>query len=209
MAKLFDKDGNEIEAFTPEELKTKQQEAVAEYLKTNPDKSTDLTAAQEKITALEKKLEEGNLTEGQKQRLLDDKKKAEDEKNDAVTKLTKDIEDLKGIVVGTPKKKGLEALSKGDKELREKLEAKYESLMKTGEYAQDEEGVMKALADAATLVNGSKPAPNFLDGMSGAGDRGSARSDENKTAETDNSKSMRKAMGITDKDVEQFAPKEA
>jgi len=32
MAKLFDANGNEVEAFTPEELKAKQDEAIAEHL---------------------------------------------------------------------------------------------------------------------------------------------------------------------------------
>lgn len=208
MAKLFDKDGNEVEAFTPEELESKKKEAMDEYLKANPDKSKDLDEATKKVAELQKQIDEGGMSEGQKQRLLDDKKKAEEEKNAVTETLTKEVAELRNAVIGMPKKKALDALSKGDKELRDKLEAKYDSLMKTGEYPQDEEGVLKAVSDAATLVNGSKPAPNFMDGVVGAGDAGAGQRHGTATTETDNSKAMRKTFGITDAEMEKHAPKQ-
>lgn len=207
MPKLFDKDGNEVDAFTADELKAKQEEAVAQYLKDNPDKSTELTEATQKITDLEKQLADGGMSEGQKQRLLKEKEDAEKQRDEATENLSKDIAKLKETVIGTPKKKALEALSKGDKEVRDKLEAKYDSLMKTGDYTEDEEGVLKAMSDAATLVNGTKPAPSFLDGVVGAGVRGESRGNESAPVETENSKAQRKVLGISDQDVEKHAPK--
>ena len=38
MAKFFDANGKEVEAFTAEELEAKKKEALDEYVKNNPDK---------------------------------------------------------------------------------------------------------------------------------------------------------------------------
>ncbi len=209
MAKLFDADGNEVEAFTADELKTKQDEAIQAYLKEHPDQSAALTEAQGKVTELEGKLREAGLTDGQKQRLI----KERDDATDAVKKLTEDftkqMTDFKTSVFDGFKKKGLDAASAGKTDVREKIAAKYESLMKTGDYPTTEEGIANAIREAATIVNGTRPAPNFMDGIVSVhgNERGGAGAEKGPVEESSNSKAMRAALGITDQQAEKFAPK--
>jgi hypothetical protein len=206
MAKLYDIDGNEVEAFTPEELKAKQDEAVAEHLKNNPDKSAELDKLRTELADATKKLEEaakgGN--DQQKARLRSEKEAAEAALKDVTDKLSGEINALKETFTAGTKNKIMNALTKGDKDLQAKIDLKYNSLMKTGDYPSTEEGIAQALSEAATLVTGSKPTPNFMDNISGAGDRGATQKPGEAKVETPNAKAMRNVLGITDKDAEKY-----
>lgn len=202
--KLLDKDGNEVEAFTEEELKEKQKEAIAEYVKSNPDKSAEFKKLQDDLAEATKKLDEGGMNDGQKERLKKAKEDAEAKLAENVTTLTKEISDLKENFVGGIKNKALDALSKKDPDVRAKIDLKYVSLMKTGDYKNDEAGITQALTEAATLVTGNKPAPNFMDNISGAGIRGDNQNNKGDVQETENSKNMRTVFGIKDADVKKY-----
>ena len=161
MAKLFDLNGKEVEAFTADELKSKQDEAVAEHLKNNPDKTAELTKLQAELDSAKKSLEDatkggGGASDQQKARLKEAKEAAETALKDTTDKFTNEINGLRETIVGGIKSKALAALSKGDKDLREKIELKYASLMKTGDYKNDEAGIAQAMAEAATIVTGNK-----------------------------------------------------
>ena len=207
MAKLYDVDGNEVEAYTADELKSKQEEAVAEHLKNNPDKSAELEKSKKDLEDATKKIEElgkgGN--DQQKARLKADKEEAEKALKDMTDKLTGEINTLKETFTAGTKNKVLTALTKGDKELTEKIDLKYKSLMKTGDYTNDEAGITQALTEAATLVTGAKPAPGFMDGISSAGDKGLPQRNTSKGPETENAKAMRSVLGISDKDAEKYS----
>lgn len=211
MAKLYDVDGNEVEAFTADELKTKQEEAVAEHLKNNPDKSAELDKAKKDLEEAEKKIKE--LGEGgndqQKARLKADKEAAQNALKEVTDKLTGEINTLKETFTAGTKNKVLTALTKGDKDLQEKIDLKYKSLMKTGDYTNDEVGITQALTEAATLVTGAKPAPGFMDGMTSAGDKGLPQKNSSKGPETENAKAMRSVLGISDKDAEKYGSVDA
>lgn len=208
MAKLFDENGKEVEAFTTDELKAKQDEAVAEHLKNNPDKSAEVTKLKtdlEEATNKLKEAEEGGMNEGQKARLKADKEAAEGKLAETVGSLTKEIADLKETFTNGTKTKVINALSKGDPDVKAKIELKYASLMKTGDYKLDEAGITQALSEAATLVTGNKPAPGFLDGMTGAGDKGNGGEQKGDVPETENAKAMRQALGIKDADAAKYS----
>ena len=214
MAKLFDLNGKEVEAFTADELKSKQDEAVAEHLKNNPDKTAELTKLQAELDSAKKSLEDatkggGGASDQQKARLKEAKEAAETALKDTTDKFTNEINGLRETIVGGIKSKALAALSKGDKDLREKIELKYASLMKTGDYKNDEAGIAQAMAEAATIVTGNKVAPSFMDNMSSAGDRGNNQKDLDKKPESENSKAMRSAFGITDKTAEKYGGQDA
>jgi len=210
MAKLFDAQGNEVEAFTPEELKAKQDEAIAEHLKNNPDKSGEVDKLKKDLDEATKKLkeaEDGGMSEGQKARLKAAKEEAEGKLTETVATLTKEIADLKETFTSGTKNKVLSALSKNDPDVKAKIELKYASLMKTGDYKSDEEGITQALTEAATLVIGSKPVPGFLDNISGAGERGAGGNPKGDVPESENSKAMRTALGIKDADAAKYEGK--
>lgn len=204
MAKLFDQDGNEVEAFTKDELEAQKKAALDQYLKDNPDKSGEFTKLQTQVTDLTTKLaeaEKNGMNEHQKNRLKADKEAAEAAVKDLKENFTRQITELKDTFFGSTKAKIVKALTKGDKDLTDKLELKAKSL--TG-YPDTEEGIAQKYQDAFILATGNKPAPNFMDNMGGAGDKGNSQQHNSATPETDNSKAMRAAFGITDKDAEKY-----
>lgn len=215
MAKLFDANGNEVEAYTEDELKAKQDEAVQNYLKENPDKSDELKTAQDALAVANNKLKEFEEGKGGGEETEDQKKQKErlkTERDEAlaaveeVTKtLTKEISDLKTNFIGGNKSKVLSKLAGGDAELLKKLETEYDGF--AGEANTEEEIVARA-SKAFTIVKGTAPAPNFMDGMSNGTDRGVDQQHGTATQETDNAKNMRKVFGITDQDAEKYAPKQ-
>jgi hypothetical protein len=212
MAKLFDEYGNPVEdhqAFTAEEVAALQKEAVDKYVAENPNKTAELAEAEKKVADLTKKLEEGGgMPDGQKRRLLDEKKVAEEALKEVTDKFMKEVTTLKENLFGSVKSRALNTLSRGNKESAEKIEAKYQSLMKTGEYPDSEEGIQRAMTDAATLVMGSRPAPGFLDNATNTGGMRGDGAGKDNAVESDNSIAMRKAFGISDEDAKKFTPKQ-
>lgn len=213
MAKLFDKDGNEVEAFTPDELEAKKKEALDEYIKNNPSKkeevdklTADLATATQKLKELE---EGGGDDDAQKKRLKDEKKAAEDALKTGLEGFRKEMDEFKNNFVTGHKTKVLDKLSGGDAELRKKIEFEYDQYSEGKKAPANEIEIQERLTKAYTLATGKAPTPNFMDGMGNAAPRGEGHnggSGNAKEPETDNSKAMRKALGITDKDVEQFGP---
>jgi DNA-directed RNA polymerase beta subunit len=212
MAQLFDENGVAVEAFTAEELKAKQEEAIAEHLKNNPDKSSEVSRLQTELADANAKLadaEKAGGNDGQKERLKAAKELAEEALKAGMSKFENEVRELRETITAGTKNKVLAALSKGDAAAKEKIELRYNSLMKTGDYKNDEAGITQALTDATTLVTGNKPAPSFMDNMSGAGERGAAQGGANAAPESENSKAMRAALGIKDADAAKYGNKPA
>lgn len=212
MAKLFDKDGNEVEAFTPEELEAKKKEALDNYIKENPVKKdeyeklkTDLDAAQTKL----KEFEAGGGDDAQKKRLKEAAENAKKALEEGMSGIRKEMDDFKSSFISGYKEKVLAKLSKGDPELRKKIELEYDQYNEGKKAPANEQELTERLVKATTIATGTKPAPNFMDGMNNAAPRGDGKnggSGETKEPETENSKAMRKAFGITDKEAEKYAP---
>lgn len=212
MAKLFDAEGNEVEAFTPEELEAKQKEAVDKYIAENPSKNEEYESAKKELDDAKKKLEEyeknneGN--DEQKKRLKNEKKEAEDAVKNLQENFKKEISELKEGIMKGHREKMLDTLSNGDPELRKKIEYEYDEYSKGKDTPVDEIEVKDRMAKAATLAMGQAPTPGLLDGISSAGQKGeeSYGGAKNQEPETENSKAIRKVLGITDKDVEVTKP---
>lgn len=190
MGKLYDADGNEVEAFTAGELKT----------------HPEMVKLQTALIEAEKKAAEGGkeMSEGQKTRLKQEAEAAKTALETFKTDMEKKMSDFQNSVFSGLKTKALNAFSKGDKDASEKINLKYESLMKTGEYTSDEAGITKAMADAATLVSGSRPAPNLMNNITSAGDRGENNPVNRGKEATEGEQALRKPLGITDEDVKKY-----
>ena len=147
------------------------------------------------------------LTEDQKKRLKEKKESAETKLAEAEEKLGKKIIDLENRIFGGHKKR-LIAKASEDEETRTKISDKVDTLMKTDDYPNDEEGIGKAVSDAILVVTGAKPKPGFLDGATSAGDRGDEQKPGDGKTESEESKLQRKALNISDKDREEFGEKE-
>ncbi len=216
MAKLFDKDGNEVEAFTPEELEAKKKEAIDEYVKNNPDKGTELTAAQTALKEAQDKLKEfeegGGDDDAQKKRLKAEKKTAEDALKTAVEGLTKQMNDMQTNFLAGHKTKMLEKLSGGDPEKKKKIEFEFDQYNEGKKAPANEVELAERMAKAATLATGAAVTPNFMDGMSSAGQRGDSQNGGGgkvQVEESENAKAQRKAFGISDEDAKKFGPESA
>lgn len=213
MAKLFDKDGNEVEAFTPEELAVKQKEAVDEYIKKNPDKGGELTKAQQDLKAAQDKLKEyeegGGDDDAQKKRLKKEKQEAEGALKTIVDGLTKQMNDMQAGFLSGHKEKMLQKLSGGDPEKRKKIEFEFDQYNEGKKAPSNEIELAERLSKAATLATGTAITPNFMDGMAGAGQRGDSHNGGGgkvQVEESDNAKAMRKAFGISDDEAKKFGP---
>lgn len=218
MAKLFDKDGAEVEAFTTEELVVKNKEVLDKYIEENPSKkdefdklTLDLKTATDKIVELEG---EGGGGEGQddaqKKRLKDAKVAAETALEEGMKGIRKEMTDFKEGFVSGHKTKVLQKLAGDDPELLKKIEFEYDQYSEGKSVPANEIEMQGRMAKAFTLATGTPPAPNFMDGMGNSGARGDGAnggSGEGGKEETPNSKVMRKAFDISDKDVEEFTPK--
>lgn len=201
MAKYFDEDGVEVDLFTQEDLDAKISEFEGTQKETVSKLQAELDEAKKNIEEATK----NGMNEGQKERLKKAKEDAEGKLNDEVSNLSKELAEMRETFISGTKNKVINALSKGDIATKEKIELKYASLMKTGDYKNDEAGITQALTEAATLVTGSKPTQGFMDNMSGAGERGAPQKGGAGAPESENSKAMRNAFGIKDADVAKFA----
>lgn len=202
--KLFDADGNEIEAFTAEEVEASKKEALDAYMAEHPDQTEALTKLQADLAQANSDLEKATgagMSEQQKQRLLEAKKEAEKKLTEFQETTMTQIKTLTDMVIGGPRKAMLEKLSGGNKELREKIEFAEKEL--AGEAKTPEEAVAR-LTKAYTLATGAAPRPGVLDNMAGTPGRGDHQTHTVGEVESDNSKAIRKNLGIPDAAVKEF-----
>lgn len=196
MAKLFDADGKEVDAFTQEELDAQKAAALEEYKKANPDKSDAIAKLESDLKAANDKIAAGEGDEGQKRRLKQEKEDAENALKTGLDSLRKEFDEYKSGVVGGAREALLSKITGGDKDLRAKIEVKMANL--TG-YPDTPEGTQAKIQDAFTMATGNRPTPAMLDGIAGAGSRGDGGGKDGKVVETDNAKTMRGALSIDDK----------
>lgn len=205
MAKLFDAEGKEVEAFTADELEAKKKEALDVYIAANPDKSTEISVLQEKLRVAEEASKAGGGDDAQKKRLKDEKEAITKELNEKIDKIGKEFNDYKEGIVGGARTKLLASLSGGDKDLQAKIELKANNL--TG-YPQTPEGESQKLQDAYTLATGNKATPSMLDGVTGAGARGDGGGAPKATGETENSKAIGTALGVSPESSKKYGDAE-
>jgi hypothetical protein len=182
MPTYYDAEGNEVEAIPKEE-----------YEKLNTT-----------IAELTKKIEEGGMSDQQKQRLLEDKRKLEQEKEEFAKTTNEKISKLEEVVVGGFKKEIFRKLSGGNEELIKKMELEFNGF--SGE-ALTQEQITERAQKAYILAGGEPVKPGFLDGMNSAGEKGNENFNRGTVEESENSKQMRKAFGIPDAAVEKYKDK--
>lgn len=163
MAKFKDDAGNEVEAFTQDEV----NKIVAEH----PDlkkANDDLASAQAKLAEATKQIEEFNGSDkGQNMAALRTAKEAAEAK---VTELTKGfvtgLEDIKKRLDDNELEKALITVAQGDEELAQKVKAEYLRIVKPED--SDEEK-RKKMGDAYRLASGFTPSPSVLGRVLGSG----------------------------------------
>lgn len=122
MAKFFDEDMNEVEAFTQAELDAKLKEAEAKFKESNPDNSKDL----EKLKKdLENKIKEVDEAKERGDRLEESYKEARKKLSD-IDKQNKTSEEEKQATYEKMLEDTIKTQAGDDKELAEALRERYE-----------------------------------------------------------------------------------
>ena len=180
MAKYTDAEGNEVEAFTQEELDAKAKEladkAVEDYKIANPTKTAEDIAAETKAAA--------------------DKAATDAE---PIAQLSKTVEALQAAIRARDVADFARTYAGNDAAKQGEFKAKFDRL--TG-YADTPEGMSERAADAAKLI-GVDPAGFDVSGVSGTG---SGRNVDAAAAQTmtEADKIVQKALGITPDDVKKY-----
>lgn len=203
MAKYFDKDGKEVEAFTQEELDAQKAQALEEYKKANPDKNDEIAALQQKLKETEEREKNGGGDDAQKKRLKDEKEDIKKELTQKIDDLTKAFDEYRNGITTSAKETILGKLVGADKDLRAKVELKMNNL--TG-YPDTPEGTAQKIQDAYTMATGTRPTPSMMDGITGAGNRGEgAGTGGNKGGMTENGKAIANVLGIKEETVKKYS----
>lgn len=195
--KIKNADGTETEVFTPEEVKTQSDAAVA---KAKNDAEASAAAMKTQLDAKEAelaKLKEKDMNFG--------KVKTEAEKDrEEKDRLQKEINDLKTTVVGNFKTEMLKQLSNGDVELQKKIELEYSQF--SGEAITNEQ-ISERLQKSAKLAGVEKSASVLGSAFNRIGGRSpeNAGSEPIKVAEA--SRVVGAKMGITEEDWKKYGDK--
>jgi len=186
MGKFFDEKGEEVEAFSQEELDAKIQEQA----------DTAAAAAKQKI-------------EDEQKEAADAKKVADDAAaaaappakegggptvTEQLAALTEQINNMQKQGVTDKFQGAVSAFNIDDKEVRENVEKKFEKLAAAG-YENTVEGIAQRAKDAYVLVTGQQPDEGISVGdFAAAGGKGM---DTKKVAETEADQKLQVSLGIT------------
>lgn len=232
--KIKDETGNEVEVFTQKELDEKIQtakddaikiatdtatetakkaadEAIEKYKEDNPDKTKEIDDLKDKLSDAEAKLEAaedgdggGEGKEHQVKRLREERDKAVKDMNDKVEGVSKEMKDFRESFVTDAKNQHLDRLSKGDKDLRDKMEFEFDNYRIND---TDNKAVEERMTKAFQLATGEKEVPNFMDNSTGASDKGTGNEGQDgKKDVTENSKEIGKTLGISEEDRNKYGP---
>lgn len=208
---MKDKDGNDVEAFTEDEVKAREALALEQYQKDHPDQTealtksqTDLKTAQDALKAAEDaggSDKDKNFAALRKQ-VADATAATETVRKEALAA----IETAKNVPTQEYKTEIEDLLSGKDKELKEKIQIRYKELAGMPEGNKKE---VRARMEAAFQLAAGRTAATILDGgVTSAAARGAGGLPEAGGTESENSRAQRIALGITDEQAKKFAPKE-
>ncbi len=208
--------GQETEVFTAAETQQRIKDAevaastkaVEDYKTANPDKSqevnklqSDLEEANRKLKAAEDAGSDGDKS-GQVERLRQERDDAQKKLNTEMTDLHNKINSL----IGDTKKELLDGLSKGDVELRKKIEFEFDNYRPN---ANSKTEIKERMEKAYQLATGNKPTQSVMDNInsSGRGDNNAHDTNNNQQKEaTPNAKAIGNVLGISDEDRKKYPP---
>jgi len=196
MAKLFDGQGNAVEAFTQEEV----DKLVEEHPKLKESQDA-LTAAQTQLADANKKIEEFTGSDkGQNMAALRAGKEAAEKKVEELTKgLVTGLEDIKKRLDGAELDKSFITIAGGDEELAEKVKAEYNRIVKPDDTDEEKR---KKMGDAYRLASGFTAAPSVLSRVLGSG--GAPQAGAGTTATKPELIDLGRKFGLTPEDFTKY-----
>ncbi len=158
MAKFYNEDGTEVEAFTQEEVDAKVQETNQNI----EDLKSQLDQANKDLEELKNDDKNKNF-----ENLRKSKKAAEDKVAELEGKINNEIGGLKNMIVAKELDQNIKVLADGDEELAKKIKLHYDEMLKPED---DEKKRNEKLGQAYVLATGGKPNNDVMkDVISGAG----------------------------------------
>lgn len=199
------KTGQETEVFTQAEVDAKAKErtekALEEFKAANPDRSKEVEKLQSDLVTKEKELADAvnaGDKDGQVLRLRQERDEAKRIADEAMSGLDKKLDDFRKEITGDTKEELLSKLSKGDADLKKKIEYEFDRYLPNANTKKD---VEERIAKAYLLATGTKPIPGILDGITGSGDRGNGSyKPTGKKEWNQNEIAIGNTLGITDED---------
>jgi hypothetical protein len=179
--KLYDEEGNEVEAYTKEELEEKIKEAIApleDKLKGFEDKDYNFKKLREKVLRGEK-LSEKEKEIYEREKLLEEKEKSFQEK-----------------LISSWKERAIKMFSENNQELVDKIKYFYDNDLK-GIEAQTEEEIMEKVRKAYILATGQQPKQiNPLYQAMGVAGSPPEKEEKKDYADTEEGRKLAELMGI-------------
>lgn len=191
MGTFLNESGEEVEAFTPEEVETKINEA-----KTGLIPATEVEAVKTQLNSLQE--EKQQLEAKLKESIKNDDKGGEDVINKLKADLESKISGIQESLVSNERNQIIAQIANGDAELIKKITVEFDNV-KGGDI---KERVLKAYKIVA-----DNPSPNIMNNIAGAGGKGSPANRSSEEKESDNSKALRNVLGISDEDVKKYGNK--
>jgi DNA repair exonuclease SbcCD ATPase subunit len=163
MSEIIEKDGQQIEMYSAEEVEAQRIAAIEQYQADNPDKAGDLETLQETLKEKEEEIEklkgkDMNFSNLRKQK-EDAEKKIEETKKEIDEKINTVKREVLESVMKDHFNETMKAYTGGDDELKKKIEYHYKRL---ADVASTKEEVSNKLRDAYILAT----KPNESDALS-------------------------------------------
>jgi len=195
MGKFLDELGNEVEAFTSDEVQKQIEESKTGYV---PAEEVETLKGQLSTFEQEKKTLEEKIKQIEAGSNGDNKGT-----EDAVKKIKEELESkISGIhllLANNEKNQIIAKLSNGDVELAKKIAVEFDNV-------NGKDATEKALK--AYKIVADNPVPNIMDNLlGGSGKSGSPSRSNIGDKESDNSKAIRQMFGISDEDVKKYSKK--
>lgn len=201
--KILDKDGNEVEVVTQEELDQKLQEkdeANKQAIEEAQKKATEDFQAQQTPNEDGKK-EDGDGKKEESPKEDPSKEGGDKTLEDRLNALEETNRVLNESFVNSNKQRALSNLNISDEETKQQVEQRMQNL--TG-YEMTEQGIEQQAKDAYTLVTGQAPEASGVDmsGMASTHDKNTGADKNSNDTETD--KGIQSALGITEEMAEKY-----
>lgn len=216
MAKLYDGEGNEIEAFTPEEVEEKQAEVLAErdeeYNEQSQAREDEFKQELEETkTELEKEQNKeknfGNLRK-KNEELTDEQKKAEEENKSKISELEEKVNSIKdegkSFVVSSFRDDAISEFADDDPELAEKIKENYKLI---GKPEGNKEEIKERVKDAYLISVGVDSNDLLSDSTNPPAGPGRSVAGGGSADVSQDTKDIGKKFGISDKDWDEFGGK--
>jgi G3E family GTPase len=217
MPKYKDEEGNEVEAFTPEEVEAKineiktsvAEEVKSEYEEKLNEKEESMSKFEEERASLEQRIEElSKVDDGDRSKNFKVLKDALNKKDNQIEELRKEMGEVANLRVNDFKERIIDKYAAGDEELKKKIMFNFDSTLSSVQ-AKSEKDIENKIKSAVKL-SVDEFSPSVLDqALSGSFNSGSKNIIESSgnVEFSEGEKKIGAKLGISDEDYKKYGPR--